>query len=123
MIRSRRRRPGVANGSPARGGTAPAPTRSRGRRTIRRAVVCFGWRRAVTALAASLAVLTLLPVRGDAARVGTPDPPPVTTGADRLFTEFAHLIRGKRVALVSNHSGRLADGTHLADALHRFPGV
>ncbi|HET9983817.1 MAG TPA: DUF1343 domain-containing protein, partial [Longimicrobiales bacterium] len=47
----------------------------------------------------------------------------VTTGADRLFTEFAHLIRGKRVALVSNHSGRLADGTHLADALHRFPGV
>lgn len=47
----------------------------------------------------------------------------VTPGADRLFGEFAHLIRGKRVALVSNHSGRLADGTHLADALHREPGV
>jgi uncharacterized protein YbbC (DUF1343 family) len=46
---------------------------------------------------------------------------PVTAGADRLFTEYAHLIRGKRLALVSNHSGRLADGTHLADALHRYP--
>jgi uncharacterized protein YbbC (DUF1343 family) len=46
---------------------------------------------------------------------------PVTVGADRLLTEYEHLIRGKRLALVSNHSGRLADGTHLADALHRYP--
>jgi uncharacterized protein YbbC (DUF1343 family) len=46
---------------------------------------------------------------------------PVIVGADRLFTEYEHLIRGKRLALVSNHSGRLADGTHLADALHRYP--
>ena len=46
---------------------------------------------------------------------------PVVVGADRLFTEYEHLIRGKRLALVSNHSGRLADGTHLADALHRYP--
>jgi uncharacterized protein YbbC (DUF1343 family) len=45
----------------------------------------------------------------------------VVPGADRLFSEFAHLIRGKKLALVSNHSGRLADGTHLADALHRYP--
>ena len=42
----------------------------------------------------------------------------VTVGADRLFGEFAHLIRGRRLALVANHSARLADGTHLADALH-----
>ena len=46
---------------------------------------------------------------------------PVVAGADRLFGEFAHLIHGKRIALVSNHSGLLADGTHLADALHRYP--
>jgi uncharacterized protein YbbC (DUF1343 family) len=45
----------------------------------------------------------------------------VVVGADRLFGEYAHLIRGKRLALVSNHSGRLADGTHLADALQRYP--
>jgi uncharacterized protein YbbC (DUF1343 family) len=46
---------------------------------------------------------------------------PVVVGADRLFGEFAPLIRGKRLALVANHSARLADGTHLADALHRYP--
>ncbi|MDP2958800.1 MAG: DUF1343 domain-containing protein [Longimicrobiales bacterium] len=50
-----------------------------------------------------------------------PPPPPVVVGADRLLGEYAHLIRGKRLALVSNHSGRLADGTHLADALHAWP--
>ena len=48
---------------------------------------------------------------------------PITVGADRLFTEYEHLIRGKRLALVSNHSGRLADGTHLADALYRYRGA
>ena len=57
--------------------------------------------------------------------VPTPDvprasAPAVTIGADRLFGEYAHLIRGKRLALVSNHSGRLADGTHLADALYSY---
>ncbi len=45
----------------------------------------------------------------------------VTVGADRLLTEYAHLIRGKSLALVSNHSGRLSDGTHLADVLHKYP--
>jgi uncharacterized protein YbbC (DUF1343 family) len=48
-------------------------------------------------------------------------PAGVTVGADRLLPEFSHLIRGKKLALVSNHSGRLADGTHLADVLHRYP--
>lgn len=48
---------------------------------------------------------------------------PVTVGADRLLGEYAHLIRGKKLALVSNHSGRLADGTHLADALFKLPGA
>ena len=47
----------------------------------------------------------------------------VTAGADRLLGEYAQLVRGKRVALVSNHSGRLADGTHLADAIHAAPDV
>lgn len=54
-------------------------------------------------------------------RAATAESQAVVPGADRLFTEFAHLIRGKKLALVSNHSGRLADGTHLADALHRYP--
>ncbi|WP_191089032.1 exo-beta-N-acetylmuramidase NamZ family protein [Arenibacter lacus] len=45
----------------------------------------------------------------------------VTVGADRLFTEFSHLINGKKIALVSNHTGRLSNGTHLADALYNYP--
>ncbi|MEO7996248.1 MAG: DUF1343 domain-containing protein [Gemmatimonadaceae bacterium] len=45
---------------------------------------------------------------------------PVETGADRLLSEYASLIRGKSIALVANHSARLADGTHLADALFGF---
>jgi uncharacterized protein YbbC (DUF1343 family) len=49
--------------------------------------------------------------------------PSVTVGADRLFGEFAHLVRGRSVALVSNHSGRLANGVHLADTLAAHPDV
>ena len=73
--------------------------------------------------------LLLLPLAA-ACRAATPAPvaaprpaATVTAGADRLLGEYAQLVRGKRVALVSNHSGRLADGTHLADALHAAPGV
>jgi len=55
-------------------------------------------------------------VRGESAPA-----PRVTVGADRLVTEYAHLIRGKSLALVANHSARLADGTHFVDALARHP--
>ncbi|WP_051210037.1 exo-beta-N-acetylmuramidase NamZ family protein [Gelidibacter mesophilus] len=44
----------------------------------------------------------------------------VTAGADRLFSEYAYLIKGKNIALVSNHTGILSDGTHLADALSNY---
>lgn len=47
----------------------------------------------------------------------------VTCGADRLFDEYQHLIYGKRVALVANHSAVLADGTHLADVLANSPNT
>ena len=80
-----------------------------------------------------LALLLLLPLAGAACRTAAVPPSSValatrpaaavSAGADRLFGEYAHLVRGKRVALVSNHSGRLADGTHLADALHAAPDV
>jgi uncharacterized protein YbbC (DUF1343 family) len=45
----------------------------------------------------------------------------VIVGADRLFNQFSHLIEGKKVALVANHTARLKDGTHLADALYSYP--
>jgi uncharacterized protein YbbC (DUF1343 family) len=40
--------------------------------------------------------------------------------ADRLFSEYIHLIEGKRLALVSNHTGRLSNGKHIADMLHDY---
>lgn len=40
-----------------------------------------------------------------------------------MFAESMNLISGLRVALVSNSTGRLRDGTHLADALDRSPEV
>jgi len=46
---------------------------------------------------------------------------PVKIGADRLFSEFSHLIKGKKLALVTNHTGRLSNGTHLADTLFNYP--
>jgi uncharacterized protein YbbC (DUF1343 family) len=61
-------------------------------------------------------ILLALPV-ATSAQSSTSTRPVVTMGADRLFNEFAELVRGRAVALVSNHSGRLADGSHLADAL------
>jgi uncharacterized protein YbbC (DUF1343 family) len=40
-------------------------------------------------------------------------------GADRLLPEFLQLVKGKHVGLVTNHTGLLKDGTHLADVLSR----
>jgi uncharacterized protein YbbC (DUF1343 family) len=57
----------------------------------------------------------------EAAITPTPVVAPVIVGADRLFGEYASLIKGKNLALVANHSARLADGTHMADALFKYP--
>jgi uncharacterized protein YbbC (DUF1343 family) len=42
----------------------------------------------------------------------------VKVGADLLFEKHFHLIDGKRVGLVTNHSALLSNGKHLADALY-----
>lgn len=70
----------------------------------------------------SLAVCSLLSLAGCATRGAVQATPQqrVIPGADRLIGEYARLIDGKRVALVSNHSGRLSDGRHLADVLHAY---
>ncbi len=47
----------------------------------------------------------------------------IIVGADRLFSEYYHLIKSKKVALVSNHSGRLSNGTHLVDTLFNDPNI
>lgn len=43
--------------------------------------------------------------------------PKVKVGADLLLEKYFHLIDGKRIGLVTNHSALLSNGKHLADAL------
>jgi uncharacterized protein YbbC (DUF1343 family) len=47
----------------------------------------------------------------------------VTPGISVLVTDSVHLIRGKRVGLITNHTGRDAAGRSSIDILHRAPGV
>lgn len=42
----------------------------------------------------------------------------VRTGADRLLSEALDIIRNKRVGILTNHTGRLADGRHIVDAIY-----
>lgn len=39
-------------------------------------------------------------------------------GADKIASTQSHLIKGKRVGIVTNHTARLKNGIHLVDALH-----
>jgi uncharacterized protein YbbC (DUF1343 family) len=47
----------------------------------------------------------------------------VLPGIEVLLSDSIHLIRGKRVGLITNHSGRDRRGTSTIDLLHRAPGV
>lgn len=47
----------------------------------------------------------------------------VRTGLEVLLSDSMHLVRGKRVGLLTNHSGRLPNGTSTIDALFKAPGV
>ncbi|MBI2620288.1 MAG: DUF1343 domain-containing protein [Ignavibacteriales bacterium] len=47
----------------------------------------------------------------------------VKTGADLLFEKHFHLVQGKRVGLVTNHTGVLSDGRHLADVFYEHQNV
>lgn len=44
-------------------------------------------------------------------------------GIEVLLTDSAHLVRGKRVGLITNHTGVTADGRSTIDLLHKAPGV
>src|SRR5690606_21979295 len=65
---------------------------------------------------------SLLPVlRG---KIAASDPSRVIIGAEQLFSEeYIHLVEGKRVGLVTNHTGLLPDGTHLIDLINDHPSV
>ena len=47
----------------------------------------------------------------------------VRLGIDVLLSDSLHVIRGKRVGLITNHSGRDGDGVSTIDRLARTPGV
>lgn len=72
-------------------------------------------RRLLCALACSLALpITILPAqpRGQ-----------VVPGIEVLLRDSLHLIQGKRVGLLTNHSGRDRKGTSSIDLLFKAPGV
>jgi uncharacterized protein YbbC (DUF1343 family) len=47
----------------------------------------------------------------------------VVPGIEVLLSDSLHLIKGKRVGLLTNHSGRDRNGTSTIDLLFRAPGV
>jgi uncharacterized protein YbbC (DUF1343 family) len=55
---------------------------------------------------------------------GAPAPrPDFRLGVEVLLADSLHLLRGKRVGLITNHSGRDRAGTSTVDLLARAPGV
>jgi uncharacterized protein YbbC (DUF1343 family) len=57
-----------------------------------------------------------------AASEGSNRQAPVATGADRLAADGFALLRGKRVGLITNHTGRVGN-ERLIDVMARAPGV
>jgi uncharacterized protein YbbC (DUF1343 family) len=47
----------------------------------------------------------------------------VVPGLEVLLRDSVHLVRGKRVGLITNHTAVTRDGRHAADVLARAPGV
>lgn len=47
----------------------------------------------------------------------------VRLGIENLLTDSVHLVRGKRVGLITNHTGLTPDGRSTIDLLNRLPGV
>lgn len=54
---------------------------------------------------------------------GTPAVNRVLTGIDVLARDGFKQLRGKRVGLITNHTGRSRDGVATIDLLHKAPGV
>ncbi|MGH7695428.1 MAG: exo-beta-N-acetylmuramidase NamZ domain-containing protein, partial [Gemmatimonadaceae bacterium] len=49
--------------------------------------------------------------------------PRVRLGIDVLLSDSLHIVSGKRVGLITNHTGRDAEGVSSIDRLARAPGV
>ena len=60
---------------------------------------------------------------GENLRANPRDQPPVLTGIDVLARDGFAKLKGKRVGLVTNHTGVARDGKSTIDLLHTAPGV
>jgi uncharacterized protein YbbC (DUF1343 family) len=72
---------------------------------------------------ALLAASLLAALAPAAAQSGSAPASGVVPGVEVLLSDSLHLIRGKRVGLITNHSGQDRRGTSTIDLLHRAPGV
>lgn len=72
--------------------------------------------RSLFLLAPVLAIVPLVPTAAQSTAGVVP-------GVEVLLTDSLHLIRGKRVGLLTNHSGRDRKGVSTVDLLHKAPGV
>lgn len=52
-----------------------------------------------------------------------PQPQPLMLGVEVLLRDSLHVLRGKRVGLITNHTGRNRNGTPTIDLLHKAAGV
>jgi len=71
------------------------------------------------ALAATTGIAAIIPRTQLPAQTSTG----VVPGVEVLLSDSLHLIRGKRVGLLTNHSGRDRKGTSTIDLLFKTPGV
>lgn len=70
-------------------------------------------------IATLLAIAVVLPGRPIVAQASSG----VVPGVEVLLSDSLHLLRGKRVGLLTNHSGRDRKGTSTIDLLYKAPGV
>src|SRR5690349_23945830 len=75
------------------------------------------------AFAIALLASTLVACAGAMQQPPTDAAVGVAPGVEVLLADSIHLIRGKRVGLITNHSGRDRKGTSSIDLLHKAPGV
>ena len=75
------------------------------------------------AFAIALLASTLVACAGAMQQPPTDAAVGVAPGVEVLLTDSLQLIRGKRVGLITNHSGRDRKGTSTIDLLYRAPGV
>ena len=77
----------------------------------------------LTACASGGATTDVAAAGGSVSSAATAGAAGVVPGVEVLLQDSLHLLRGKRVGLITNHTGRDRKGTSTIDLLYRAPGV